>query len=138
GESEPSAPISSWSTNQYPSITYAGSTTVVMKKPSVSSVCTRTRGYRRMYAPMTPLIAPEAPTIGATECGWMNTCAAAAATPQIRENTTNRAWPIESSMLFPNTHRNHMLPSWWNQPPCMNIEVRTAPQCGAFDTTRSQ
>src|SRR3989442_9974641 len=31
-------------------------------------------------------------------------------------------------MLFPNTHRNHMLPIRCSQPPCMNIEVTTVHQ----------
>src|SRR2546425_5171108 len=42
-------------------------------------------------------------------------------------------------MLFPNTHRNHMLPSTWNQPPCMNMEVSTVHQWGsAVVTHRSE
>src|SRR3989475_13080438 len=39
-------------------------------------------------------------------------------------------------MLFPNTQRNHMLPSRWNQPPCMNIEVSTVHQCGSAVSTQ--
>src|SRR5207302_319114 len=39
-------------------------------------------------------------------------------------------------MLFPNTHRNHMLPSRWNHPPCMNIEVSTVHQCGSAVRTQ--
>src|ERR1051326_8817995 len=42
------------------------------------SVCTRTRGYSSRYAPSTPLIAPDAPTIGTTEWGLMSGCDAVA------------------------------------------------------------
>src|SRR6266540_1888051 len=37
-------------------------------------------------------------------------------------------------MLFPNTHRNTMLPIRCSQPPCMNIDVSTVQYCGAAST----
>ena len=44
-------------------------------------VCTRTFGYKTTYAPITPLIAPLAPTIGTELDGSITICAAAAAAP---------------------------------------------------------
>jgi len=56
----------------------------VTKTPRKISVWTRTRGYSRRYAPNTPLIAPDAPTIGMADDGLITTWVAAAATPHNR------------------------------------------------------
>ena len=45
---------------------------------------TRTCGKSTTYAPITPLIAPDAPTIGTAEAGLRTTCVRAAATPVSR------------------------------------------------------
>ena len=47
-----------------------------------------------------------------------------------------RTGPIESSTLSPNTQRNHMFPMMWNQPPCMNIEVKGLNQFGGDSITQ--
>src|SRR5690348_17355519 len=40
-------------------------------------------------------------------------------------------------MLFPNTQRNSMLSSRWNQPPCVNIDVSTVQYFGAAPTMQT-
>jgi hypothetical protein len=47
-------------------------------------VSTRERGYSTKYAPITPAMAPEAPTIGTSESGAAAVCASAAPTPLSR------------------------------------------------------
>ena len=62
----------------------AGTSTTWKKKTSVTSVTIRDFGYRTKYAPITPAMAPLAPTIGTTESGAAIVCARAAAIPQSR------------------------------------------------------
>ena len=60
----PKKPPSNCNKNQYPSIKKAGTTIRVKKKPKKISICTGADGNNIAYAPMTPPIAPEAPTMG--------------------------------------------------------------------------
>ena len=107
------------------SITHAGSAIVVRMNPSGTSVNTRTRGKRTRYAPITPLIAPDAPTIGIAEPGSATHLQQRRrqAAQQVEGDESRRV--IESSMLLPKSQRNHMLPSRCIHEPCRNIEVRT-------------
>jgi hypothetical protein len=54
---------------QYSNMAHAGKANVVAEKPRNTRVNTRTRGNSTRYAPMIPLMAPEAPTIGMFDSG---------------------------------------------------------------------
>ena len=69
---------------QKSNINHAGTGITRMKMNRNTSRLTRTRGYRSKYAPTTPEIAPDAPTMGTGEAGLIKTCAAAAARPHSR------------------------------------------------------
>jgi hypothetical protein len=71
---------------------------------------------------MMALMAPDAPTMGIVDAGFIHTCVAAAATPVRTKNTRNRRCPMESSTLFPKIHRNHRFPMRCIQLPCRNME----------------
>ena len=73
-------PLTNWMRIHRPSITKAGTATM----PPRVKTRTLLRGKSRMYAPRTPLIAPEAPTVGTPECGADMMWAKAAATPHTR------------------------------------------------------
>ena len=58
-----------------------------MKTKIGTAVRTRARGKKTMYAPMTPAMAPLAPTMGMSGSPWArdsSVCAAAAAMPLAR------------------------------------------------------
>ena len=55
-----------------------------MKKKIGKTETTRARGKSTRYAPITPDIAPEAPTSGVSSPGLESTKAAVAATPDAR------------------------------------------------------
>ena len=54
------------------------------KITQMNSTLTRTRGYSIRYAPSTPEMAPEAPTMGTGDAGSMATWVAAAARPHTK------------------------------------------------------
>jgi hypothetical protein len=54
------------------------------KKKTGSRTITREWGKRKRYAPMTPAMAPEAPTVGTVESGFVRQCTIPAARPASR------------------------------------------------------
>ncbi len=62
----------------------AGTSRMVTKMKIGMSVVTRARGKRRMYAPSTPAMAPDAPIDGTAEVGFAMAWASVAANPQAR------------------------------------------------------
>jgi hypothetical protein len=72
--------LTSWIRIHRPSITKAGT---AMMPPRVMTR-TRLRGKRRMYPPSTPLMAPDAPTLGTLEPELNAMWAKPAARPQTR------------------------------------------------------
>ena len=69
--------------SQEPSV-HAGIRKIRKKITKMKSMLIRARGYRSRYAPITPEIAPDAPTIGTGLAACRNTCVIAAAIPQSR------------------------------------------------------
>ena len=64
-------PLTNWMRIHSPSMTMAGTATI----PPRDRTRTRLRGKRIMYPPSTPLIAPDAPTVGTPECEEKAMCA---------------------------------------------------------------
>ena len=77
-------PASNCQPNHQSSTIHAGIRKTRKKITKMKSIFTRARGYRSRYAPITPEIAPLAPTIGTGLAGWRTTCVSAAATPHSR------------------------------------------------------
>jgi hypothetical protein len=105
----------------------AGILTVVIKKANIS-VCTLARGNITRYAPMTPEIAPEAPTAGISPPPALTAyrlCVRAAANPHPIYIKRYLIRPNLSSRLSPNTNKNNIFPIMWKKPPCINMEVIT-------------
>ena len=74
-------PDTSCSANQMPSRSHAGRVKILKKMMKIASTSTFALGNISRYAPITPLIAPDAPTIGTADDGSAATCASAAASP---------------------------------------------------------
>src|SRR5271157_5429762 len=132
---EVAAPLRNCATNQYPRTTHAGSHTKKTKNNG-TSVSTRERGYRMKYAPITPAMAPLAPTVGMVELAFSSVWNMAAATPHVRENTRYHACPTRSSTLSPKTHSAHMLKMRASHEPCRNIEVKIGRMAAIGGTKR--
>ena len=73
--------VKNWKTNQKPSSHLAVMSRNMKKKPKKSSDRMRTFGNITRYAPMTPAMAPDAPTIGTVLLGCTTTWANVAARP---------------------------------------------------------
>src|SRR6266853_5604881 len=70
--------------NQYPSIRNAGMRTVKNRNKAGISVATRAAGNSTINAPITPEIAPLAPTVGTFDPQLKMVCTTAAPTPLIK------------------------------------------------------
>ena len=77
-------PLKICSANQMPSTIQAGMAKMRKKITKMNKTSTRALGKSKRYPPITPAIAPEAPTIGMGENGSIATCATAAARPERR------------------------------------------------------
>ena len=64
-----SVPEKNCTTNHSTRNSGAGNSAIVKKIPRKTNVFTRDHGNHTRYAPITPAIAPEAPTIGTGESG---------------------------------------------------------------------
>ena len=77
---------------------------------------------------MIPLITPEAPTTGVSDVrvGDQARRLGRQACQNVEREETKA--PIESSVLSPKIHKNHMFPIRCIQLPCRNIDVSSAPK----------
>src|SRR6185503_19618478 len=74
-------PLKICASTQNPRKVTAGSSKKNGKNRIGTSTIMRAKGKRKKYAPITPAIAPEAPTVGTVELGLVNQCTTPAASP---------------------------------------------------------
>ena len=80
-------------------------------------------------------MAPEAPTVGTVEVGFISACTTPAIAPQSRKKPTKRAEPIADSTARPNTQRKSMLPSRCSNPAWRKSELARRATSGSAATS---
>ena len=103
----------------------AGTSMTWKKRNSGISVTMRDCGYSTKYAPITPAMAPLAPTIGTIESGSMMVCASAAADAAQQVEHEEAAVSHAVLDVVAEDPEISMLPATCRMPPWRNIEVNT-------------
>ena len=80
-------------------------------------------GRNTRYAPITPAMAPDAPSTGTASSQLNSACPNVATSPVSRYSARYGTGPSRSSTLLPKTHRNSMFPARWKMLPWMNMHV---------------
>ena len=73
-------------------------------------------------------MAPEAPSTGSVDSGWVARCTTLAASAPAMYSTKNPSRVNRASIAGPKIHRNHMLLIRCSQPPCMKALVKSGHQ----------
>src|SRR4029077_1854789 len=84
GLANANVPLNNCSKNHIAKYNIAGSSKKNGTNSTGNITTSRAVGNSNKYAPNTPAIAPEAPTVGTVASGWVRICVVAATIPQIR------------------------------------------------------